>query len=256
MQRTLLLVVAAALIGGPAQAQDRGNLDPVIRLTTTKPVRTVYRVAVDVLRGSGYRIAIMFLDNELRTAPLLADNTPARTFVRIVFEQKRDSTVYHVMAAVPDSARRTACHTQECLAQVLAVEGMVASTMEKALNSLPSRGTTLGDSLAAANAYGYTPATAIRVRGPGDPNARDEHAYLNSLRSPTGEPVSWLRLGSCCDFSTPNVLDGRAGRLDAYEVTYPGLAAPVTLYLNMYDPPNRPDAPVGFTRVVPGPPST
>ena len=132
----------------------------------------------------------------------------------------------------------------------------ILETIEKGLNSLPARGRTLGDSLAAAKAYGYTPETAIRVRGPGDPDATDEHDYLNSLRGPGGERVSWLRLGSCCEFSTPNGLDGRAGMMDAYEVTYPGQAAPVTLYLNMYDPPNSAEVPHGFTRVTPGPPST
>ncbi len=252
MKRALCLL-AAVLAAAPAQAQD--GL-PVIRGTTTKPVRTAYRVALDVLHGSGYRVAIKGLDSELRTHSLLLDGKQANALVRIVFERERDTTAYVVMAAVPDSTGRAICQTDGCLSQVLIVETMISSAIEKGLNSLPARGRTMGDSLAAAKAYGYTPETAIRVRGPGDPDATDEHEYLNSLRGPGGERVSWIRLGSCCEFSTPNGLDGKAGMLDAYEVTYPGQPAPVTLYMNMYDPPNGSEVPHGFTRVTAGPASS
>ena len=255
MKRALLLAAAAVLVAAPAQAQDREGL-PVLRLTSTKPVRTVYRVALDVLQGNGYRITIKSLDSELRTHSRMADGKEATALARVLFEKERDSTVYVVMAAVPDSTGRAICHSDRCLTQVLAVEGLIANGIEKGLNSLPALGRTMGDSLAAAKAYGYAPETAIRVRGPGDPDARDGYDYLDSLRGPGGERVTWLRLGSCCEFSTPNGLDGRAGMLDAYEVTYPGLAVPVTLYINMYDPPTSAEVPHGFTRPVPGPPST
>ena len=257
MKRALLAVAVTLVAGTAAHAQNRGDdFNPVIRGATTKPVRTAYRVALDVLNGGGYRVAIKSLDAELRTHSLMADGTQAGSMVRIVFEKERDSTVYVVMAVVPDSTGRAICHTDRCLSQVLAVEGMISSTIEKGLNTLPARGRTTGDSLAAANAYGYTPETAIRVRGAGDPSATAEHDYLNSLRGPGGERVSWMRLGSCCEFRTPNGLNGQGGLLDAYEVTYPGLAAPVTLYINMYDPPNSSEVPHGFTRAASGPPSS
>jgi hypothetical protein len=256
MKRIFLLAAAALAAATPASAQGGDDFNPVIRLTTTKPVRTAYRVALDVLNGSGYRVAIKSLDAELRTHSLLADGKEANALVRIVFERERDSTVYVVMAVVPDSTGRAICHTDRCLTQVLAVEGMISSAVEKGLNSLPARGRTTGDSLAAAKAYGYAPESAIRVRGAGDPDAMDEHDYLNSLRGPGGERVSWLRLGSCCEFRTPNGLNGQGGLLDAYEVTVPGFDAPVTLYFNMYDPPNTSEVPHGFTRVATGPPSS
>ncbi|HEU4558558.1 MAG TPA: hypothetical protein VFS20_11945 [Longimicrobium sp.] len=256
MKRALLLL-AAVLVAMPAQAQAQNDDGfPVIRLTTTKSVRTTYRVALDVLHAVGYRVAIKSLDTELRTHNLRADGQPARALVRIVFEKDRDSTAYVVMVLVPDSTGRAICRTDNCLTQVLAAEETISGAIETGLNSLPARGRTMGDSLAAAGAYGYTPETAIRVRGPGDPDATDAHDYLNSLRGPGGERVGWQRLGSCCAFSTPNGLGGRGGMLDAYEVVYPGQPAPVTLYLNMYDPPNRTEVPHGFTRVTPGPPST
>ena len=47
-------------------------------------------------------------------------------------------------------------------------------------------------------------------------------------------------------FPTPNGLFGPAALLDQYEVTYEGLARPVLLYLNMYDP-GEARAPAGFT---------
>jgi len=37
-----------------------------------------------------------------------------------------------------------------------------------------------------------------------------------------------------------------SGLFDVYEVTYDGVAEPVTLYLNMYDP-GEPHIPHGFT---------
>lgn len=256
MKRILLLLAATALAAAtPASAQDSKD-HVVIRRTTTKPVRTAYRVTLDVLRANGYRMTMMSLDNELITGAEMADGQAAGAQVRVVFNRESDSTAIVVMAAVPDPTGRAACHTIQCLAQVLTVETMIVVAIEKGLNSLPARGRTTGDSLAAAKAYGYAPESAIRVRGPGDPDATDEHDYLDSLRGPGGERVSWMRLGSCCEFRTPNGLNGQGGLLDAYEVTYPGLDAPVTLYLNMYDPPNTPEVPHGFIRVASGPPST
>jgi len=72
-----------------------------------------------------------------------------------------------------------------------------------------------------------------------------ERAFLDSLRGPAGQLVSYQRAGSCCPFRTPNGFDN-SGLLDKYLVTYEGLAAPVTLYINFYDP-GRPLAPAGFT---------
>jgi hypothetical protein len=78
--------------------------------------------------------------------------------------------------------------------------------------------------------YGFTPENPIHVGG----GPSGQRAFLEALRGPNGEPLAWRRLGSCCEFETPNGLMG-LGLLDLYEVTYEGLAQPVILYLDMYD---------------------
>ena len=66
-----------------------------------------------------------------------------------------------------------------------------------------------------------------------------------SSAGPNGEESSYVRVGSCCPFNTPNGLMG-GGLLDRYEIKWSGQTAPVYLYLNMYDK-DELKAPVGFT---------
>ncbi len=93
--------------------------------------------------------------------------------------------------------------------------------------------------------YGYSPANPIKV---GDSSlingVQNQRIYLSSLRGVAGESVNYKRLGSCCAFETPNGYNG-GGLLDRYEVFHEGLAKPVVLYLNMYDP-GELIAPKGF----------
>jgi hypothetical protein len=88
--------------------------------------------------------------------------------------------------------------------------------------------------------YGIVPENPVRIGG----GPSGERAYLGALRGPRGEPVVSRRLGSCCEFETPNGFGGM-GLLDLYEVTYEGLDAPVRLYLDMYDE-DEVHAPPGF----------
>ena len=98
-----------------------------------------------------------------------------------------------------------------------------------------------GSPPAPPGSYGFSPDNPIHVGG--GPNG--QHAFLDALRGPEGQPIAWRRLGSCCEFETPNGLMG-FGLLDMYEVHYAGLERPVILYLDMYD--SEPvTAPVGFT---------
>ncbi len=92
--------------------------------------------------------------------------------------------------------------------------------------------------------YGFTQENPIKVGGTGSGPA-NERKYLDALAGPNGESISYVRVGSCCSFKTPNGLMG-AGFLDRYEVTWSGQASPVYLYLNMYDK-DELKAPVGFT---------
>lgn len=104
--------------------------------------------------------------------------------------------------------------------------------------------------------YGYTRENPIRVgenpltspiqeipmtsllRGPSR-----ERAYLDALRGPKGEPITYKRSGS---------LAGKGVILDAYEITWSGLDQPIVLYLDMYHY-VEPKAPVGLTCAYPFP---
>lgn len=71
--------------------------------------------------------------------------------------------------------------------------------------------------------------------------------YLDRLRGPSGERLTYEREGSCCAFETPNSPLG-GGALDIYVVSLPGTTRRWTLYLNMYDPPeDELRAPAGLT---------
>ena len=98
--------------------------------------------------------------------------------------------------------------------------------------------------------YGRSAEAAIRVGGLAGSNIRSgprsERAYLDRLRGPEGQRLTYERLGSCCTFPTENSPLG-SGRLDIYEVRYEGIDEPVQLYLNMYDPADATlRAPAGF----------
>ncbi len=102
-------------------------------------------------------------------------------------------------------------------------------------------------SVTPALGYGYSADDAIRVGGAEKQSGpANERAYLDRLRGPDGQRVTYEREGSCCGFETPNGIGG-FGMLDRYLVTYAGLKTPVILFLNMYDAPDegRP-APRGF----------
>jgi hypothetical protein len=98
--------------------------------------------------------------------------------------------------------------------------------------------------------YGVTQKNPICVGGKTDNGALNQQRYLNALRGPKGEEISYRRRGSCCAFKTPNGLIGGMGMLDAYEITWTGNEKPVLLYLNFYDEgPLR--APIGLTVIQP-----
>ncbi|MCX7110280.1 MAG: hypothetical protein NTX45_09155 [Proteobacteria bacterium] len=94
--------------------------------------------------------------------------------------------------------------------------------------------------------YGYTKENPIKV-GIGNIllASASEKYYLNSLLSETGKPIEYERVGSCCQFETPNALGG-VGSLDVFTIKVPEKNETIKLYLNMYDP-LTPIAPKGFT---------
>lgn len=122
---------------------------------------------------------------------------------------------------------------------------------------LPSNGdpAPVNMEVATDSTYGYTAANPVKVGGVrAERGVQNERAYLGALGGPNGERVTYQRLGSCCEFSTPNGLVLNSGMLDQYELTWEGQAAPIVLYINMYDY-QTPKVPRGLTRAgTPGSP--
>src|SRR5437773_6903577 len=117
---------------------------------------------------------------------------------------------------------------------VVAILLILLGTLTFADKSLPAEGNPLPSGISKDSTYGVTEKNPIRV-GRKNGGARDEDIYLRSLRGPQGENVQYKRLGSCCQFKTPNAWIGDMGLLDKYEVTYASLDKPMILYLDMYD---------------------
>lgn len=98
--------------------------------------------------------------------------------------------------------------------------------------------------------YGYSIKKPIMVGGGKDgmEGPKNEQRFLNALAGPNGEKVTYRRRGSGYSFKTKNgIAGGDTGLLDIYEVSYPGIEKPVTLYLNMYDSDTL-KVPTGFTK--------
>ena len=94
--------------------------------------------------------------------------------------------------------------------------------------------------------YGYTADNPIKIGGEDlmyGPYL--QRLFLNSLAGPDGQPLKYMRIGSCCTFETDRGMNG-IGLLDKYQVTWEGQSNPIILYLNMYDVGDV-RAPVGFT---------
>jgi len=239
------LAVAAALLLAPAVAAAQKEEMGIMALTlhTKHPPRVAYRSALEVLLKGGFVLEVRSLDRELIAGS-------RESSVRVLVGEGRDSTevVIASVALTPD--RQARCTTTDCAARELTVSATVMKGIEDALKAYHSPPRTAADSLSAAGAFGYAQANPIRVGRPGmRPTAEPEYDWLNTLRGPNGEAVTYVRLGSCCEFDTPNGLEQGKGLLDAFEVTYPGLTVPVILYMDLYDPPREGDSlPAGFTR--------
>ncbi|HAA14373.1 MAG TPA: 2-dehydro-3-deoxyphosphooctonate aldolase [Cytophagales bacterium] len=95
--------------------------------------------------------------------------------------------------------------------------------------------------------YGYTPKAPIHVGGY-DTQDESLHVfrYLNALRGPEGEKISWTYEGSCCDYPSTRDRMGQAF-LEVYALSYPGQAlTPLLVYLDTYHY-DRLQAPEGLT---------
>ena len=94
--------------------------------------------------------------------------------------------------------------------------------------------------------YGHTRENPIQIGGGALYVKAREQRYLNALRGPAGQALSYKRRGA---IEGPRWGD-RITFIDAYEVTYTGAEKPLTLYLDAYRYWEH-QAPVGFTCAEP-----
>lgn len=94
--------------------------------------------------------------------------------------------------------------------------------------------------------YGYTAKNPVHVGGGRSAGMRNQLRYLNALKGPQGQAVTYERQASCCPFKTRRGVVDNTALIDVYAVSWTGKAAPVTLYINMYRG-GKLLAPQGFT---------
>lgn len=133
---------------------------------------------------------------------------------------------------------------------VILVVVIVSGCAQNELRDSPQKPIVVSSSdksdIAQNSSYGFTPENPI-VLGDGNPENGpiNETLFIETLKGPGGEKISYRRLGSCCVFKTPNGFLG-SGLLDKYEVTHEGLDEPIFLYFNMYDQ-GEPKIPEGLS---------
>jgi tetratricopeptide (TPR) repeat protein len=83
--------------------------------------------------------------------------------------------------------------------------------------------------------YGYSSERPILVGTGPSGGPANQQAYLDLLRDQQGKPVSYRRLGSCCDYKSEHGLFG-IGKLDKYEITCSNKKEKkVVVYISFYD---------------------
>ena len=92
--------------------------------------------------------------------------------------------------------------------------------------------------------FGLVPEKPIYTAG-----IDEQERYLQSLRTPTGEPIKWSRRGSMS-------VHGVHGMIDVYDIYLMSGAEYKTIYINMYGARNSTMAPSGFVLMTPAPKAT
>ncbi len=248
MRSLALALLATAALAATLPAQEEGDRSVGMSVVVDHPVQRVYRRAIDAMRAVGYTPRIMLLDEALVTPdPAVVGMGKTPTVAQVSFEEKGDSTRVIVQVIPVDVERQARCTTDACGADAMGGAVMLIGAIGAALDSVKPEPRTAADSLREAKAYGYAAENPLRVGGGRQSGVGNQHAFLRSLRGPGGEAVSYFRVGSCCPFTAPGETQALA-RIDAYEVTYPGLPKPVLLYFDIYHDADRGPAPAGFTR--------
>ena len=92
--------------------------------------------------------------------------------------------------------------------------------------------------------YGFSADAPVKIGGDFVQGPARQRQYLSALRGPNGEGLHVVRRGS-------TMAPDKQTILDLYEVTYPGLASPLRLYLDQYHEESALKAPNGFTCAAP-----
>jgi hypothetical protein len=100
--------------------------------------------------------------------------------------------------------------------------------------------------IAGFSGYGVSQNSPIQIGGGFGEGSTRTYQYLNALRGPHGEPITYRRVGTCCPFKSPNSPFGGEALLEVYQVTSPGLKESKRLYFNWYDE-GEVFVPVGFS---------
>lgn len=253
--RTLLIALLALACAAPAAAQDEA-LNPVIQGKYAAPPRAVYLAAMEAIEARGMVLRARMLDEALLTMPEFGGKDGPRDTASVLLVEiapAGDSTEMVIQAHLVTRDGEPVSNAKETsLAHVLVAEIMISAAVDSAMDAL-APGAGKPDPREETDAYGYGRRNPVQVGGGVENGAANQRRWLDALRGPGGEPVRYRRLGSCCEFQRGRV----RGRLDAYEVTYPGLAKPVVLFLDLYaEPRGVPALPEGFTAAPPSVPST
>ena len=84
-------------------------------------------------------------------------------------------------------------------------------------------------------AYAYSEKAPVMVGGGFGSGSKRTYRFLNALRGPNGEAVTYSRVGTCCPFKSPNSpFDGEA-LLEVFAIRYAGQDHAQRLYFNWYD---------------------
>lgn len=92
--------------------------------------------------------------------------------------------------------------------------------------------------------FGLVPEKPIYTAG-----IDEQERYLQSLRTPAGEPIKWSRRGSMS-------VNGVHGMIDVYDIYLMSGAEYKTIYINMYGARNSTMVPSGFVLMTPTPKAT
>ena len=95
-------------------------------------------------------------------------------------------------------------------------------------------------------AYGYTSQEPIKIGGANENEGiLNERRFLNALRGPKGEKVTYELKGSCCYYKLPGKESSDIGLLDRYEVK---IGEEIhTLYFTSFEEEGELKAPKGFS---------